>query len=145
MEILVPVINWISVYILLKTIFKKIILKSTSPYYQLSIYNLIIFNFLKDIILFFICSFLFYYGLQSNIIFPNSIKSLINWILIFTLSKSLFELLFCFFIKNFGYKFVNLIRYFAYFNNNFTVEKSFIRTLFSIPWVILTYLLYRYT
>jgi hypothetical protein len=145
MEILVPLINWIVVYILLKTFFKKYIFKSKNPYYQLSIHMLILFNFIKDIIIFLLSCLIFYNGLQTESLFPNTFFNLINWSLIFILSKSIFELFGCFMIKNFSNKFPHLVQYFVEFVNNFTVEKSLIRTLFSIPWVILTYLFYRYT
>jgi hypothetical protein len=146
MEILIPIINWIFVYILLKTFFKKYILNtSKSPYYSLSIIYVLFFNFIKDMIIYLLTSLIFFYGFKTKSFFAQTFIELINWILIFILSKSIFELSSSFILKSLLYKFSYYIEYFSIYIRNFTVKKSLLRSLFSIPWIILTYLLYKYT
>lgn len=146
MEILIPIINWIFVYILLKTFFKKYILNtSKSPYYSLSIIYVLFFNFIKDMIIYLLTSLIFFYGFKTKSFFAQTFIELINWILIFILSKSIFELSSSFILKSLLYKFSYYIESFSIYIRNFTVKKSLLRSLFSIPWIILTYLLYKYT
>ena len=146
MEILIPIINWIFVYILLKTFFKKYILNtSKSPYYSLSIIYVLFFNFIKDMIIYLLTSLIFFYGFKTKSFFAQTFIELINWILIFILSKSIFELSSSFILKSLLYKFSYYIEYFSIYIRNFTVKKSLLRSLFSILWIILTYLLYKYT
>lgn len=146
MEILIPIINWVIVYILLKTFFKKYILStSNSPYYSLSIIYILVLNFIKDMIIYFLTSLIFFYGFGTNSSFPQTLIELINWILIFILSKSIFELSLSVILTNLPHNFSYYVNYFSIYIKNFTVKKSLLRSLFSIPWVILTYLLYKYT
>lgn len=145
MEILVPIINWIVVYILSKTFFKKYFKKHINKYYSLPINYLLILNFIKDMILFFITAIIFYNGLELYEIFPQNIFQLINWLLVFILSKSIFELFMCMLAKNFSDKIQNIAIHVQSYVQDFTVKKSLFRSLSSIPWIIFTYLIYHYT
>lgn len=145
MEILVPIVNWIIVYILSKTFFKKYFKKHINTYYSLPINYLLILNFIKDMILFFITAIIFYNGLELQEIFPQNIFQLINWLLVFILSKSIFELFMCMLAKNFSDKIQNIAIHVQSYVQDFTVKKSLFRSLSSIPWIIFTYLIYHYT
>jgi hypothetical protein len=145
MDILISFINWVIVFILLKTFIKKFVIKCTSSYYLMSINYLLLFNFIKDTIIFFITSAIFFNGLNTNTIFPKTIVNLINWILIFILSKSIFELAFCFIVKKYTNFFLPFIQIIQNTIKNFTVKKSLFRSLVSIPWIIFTFILYNYT
>tara|TARA_B100001250_G_C19446054_1_gene633855 strand:- start:173 stop:610 length:438 start_codon:yes stop_codon:yes gene_type:complete len=145
MDILIPFINWVIVFILQKTFIKKYFKKHINSYYSLPINYLLLINFIKDNILFFITIIIYYNGLESKEIFPQNIIQLINWILVFILSKSIFELFICMFAKKFSHKIQNIAIYVKPYVQNFTVEKSLFRSLLSIPWIILTYFIYHYT
>jgi hypothetical protein len=145
MDILVPIINWIIVYILFKTFFKKYFKKHINTYYSLPINYLLLINFIKDMIVFFITVIIFYNGLELHEIFPQNLFQLINWCLIFIMSKSIFELFMCLFAKKFSHKIQNIAIHVQKYVQEFTVEKSLFRSFASIPWIIITYLVYHYT
>ena len=114
MEILIPIINWVIVYILLKTFFKKYIFStSNSPYYSLSIIYILVLNFIKDMIIYFLTSLIFFYGFGTNSSFPQTLIELINWILIFILSKSIFELSLSVILTNLPHNFSYYVNYFS--------------------------------
>ena len=138
MEILVPIINWIIVYILIKTFYKKYFRKHiNNTFYSLSINYLLLINFITVII--------FYNGLELEQIFPQNLFQLMNWCLIFIMSKSIFELFMCMMAKNFSHKIDNIAIHIQKYVQGFTVEKSLFRSLLSIPWIIVTYIIYHYT
>lgn len=146
MEILVPIINWIIVYILIKTFYKKYFKKHiNNTFYSLSINYLLLINFIKDMIIFFITVVIFYNGLELEQIFPQNLFQLVNWCLIFVMSKSIFELFMCMMAKNFSHKIDSIAIHVQKYVQGFTVEKSLFRSLLSIPWIVITYIIYHYT
>lgn len=148
MNILIPYINWIIIFILLKTFIKKFILRKNiiiANYYSMPINNLLIINFIKDTFIFFMTALIYVNGLNINNIFPNTSINLINWILIFILSKSIFELFVVLFIKKNTNLFSPILNYIQITLQNFTVKSSLSRSIHSLPWIIITYLFYKYT
>ena len=61
------------------------------------------------------------------------------------MSKSIFELFMCMMAKNFSHKINNIAIHIQKYVQGFTVEKSLFRSLLSIPWIIVTYIIYHYT